>query len=116
MFKKVLIVLSFAVATASCIGYAKDITTSPEQKFLKDIHNNTSEYNTINDELALSYAYSLCDDLDRKPVYDTLVTFHWDHQDLNINIASVIAASAVYNLCPSYWSEVKSIMQNYSKA
>jgi hypothetical protein len=116
MLKRILISLSLAFTVASCIGYKYDLTASPEQKFLKDIHNNTSEYNAINDELALSYAYSLCDDLDRKPVYDTLVTFHWDHQDLNINVASVIAASAVYHLCPSYWSEVKSIMQNYSKA
>lgn len=115
MFKRVLIILSLAIATASCIGYNYDLTASPEQKFVRDIHNNTLEYNKINDELALSYAYSLCHDLDRKPVYDTLVAFYWDHQNLNINIASAIAASAVYNLCPIYWSEVNSIMQDYSK-
>ena len=116
MFKKILIILSFAVAIASCIGYTQDITTSPEQKFINDINNyeHASEYNMFNNERIIFYGKQLCKSLDKYPAYDALVTFVWDHQDVNSTLGSAIVASAAINLCPQYKDAVDKVIHEYN--
>jgi hypothetical protein len=116
MFKKVLIILFFAVAIASCVGYTRDITISPEQKFLNDINNYqyASEYNMFNNERIIFYGKQLCQDLDKYPTYDALVTFVWDHQDVNSVLTSAIVASATINFCPQYKDAVEEVLYEYN--
>jgi hypothetical protein len=116
MFKKILIILSFAVAIASCIGYTQDITTSPEQKFLNDINNyeHASDYNMFNNERIIFYGKKLCKSLDKYPPYDALVTFVWDHQDINSVLTSAIVASATINFCPQYKDAVDQVLYEYN--
>ncbi len=116
MIKKIIFIVILSFAVGLSLGYAKDKATTPEQKFLNDINNYqyASEFNMFNNERIIFYGKQLCKNLDKHPAYDALVTFVWDHPDVNSTLGYAIIVSAAKNLCPQHTDAVNKVIYEYN--